>query len=257
MTNARDLLSIRRTHDNAAALASAGKTARAKPPKPKPVPKSILTPVRREVDIEILEFEQGTEEWREARRGVATASEFGKIVTPTGKISGQRSTYLGQLLAEWALGEPLDTFTSDWMQRGKEIEPQAREYYGLIVDDPIREVGFVRQLPHRLVGCSPDALVGDDGIWECKCPGAPNHLVTVASKTIPTKHKPQLQGMLYVTGRDWVDFMSYCPDLPPFRERVYPDPKWQASIEEALETFVREIEEGRESLLEQGVIPFD
>ena len=58
-----------------------------------------------------------------------------RIVTPTGKLSAARVTYMGELLAEWALGEPVGGFTgTEDTERGQVLEPDARRYYAFVRD---------------------------------------------------------------------------------------------------------------------------
>ena len=128
----------------------------------------------------ILNCEQGSAEWEAARLGVATASMCAKILTPTGQLSRQRDEYVGKLLAEWALGEPVDEFGGTYhTERGKALEPQALAHYRFQTGLEARSVGFVFKDGDRLAGCSPDALVGDSGGLELKCPspGKPPDLV--------------------------------------------------------------------------------
>ena len=199
---------------------------------------------------------QGSREWEEARLGIPTASAFSRIVTPTGKLSAQREGYLGELLAEWVLGEPIHEFQTEWMERGKLLEPDARAYYAFQRDAEVETVGFIYRDEDRQAGCSPDGLVGDDGLIELKCPMAGKHLVYLSRGVCPKEYVGQVQGQLWVTGRLWCDFMSFHPGLPPFILKVEPDPKFQAALDDHMPTFIAEILEGRERLRELGVMPF-
>ena len=111
----------------------------------------------------ILDCEQGSAEWEAARLGVATASMCSKIITPTGRLSSARDEYVGTLLAEWALGEPVEEFMGTFhTERGKALEPQALAHYRFQTGLEAEKVGFVFKDENRLAGCSPDALVGDE-----------------------------------------------------------------------------------------------
>ena len=171
-----------------------------------------------------LPCQQGSVQWHEARLGIPTASEFSRIVTPTGKLSAARVTYMGELLAEWALGEPVGGFTgTEDTERGNVLEPDARRYYAFVRDLEPRECGFLCRDGSKLVGCSPDALIGDcsgPGGLELKCPQPGKHLLWLAMGTLPREHFAQVQGCLWVTGWEWWDFMSYHPGLPEFLVRV-------------------------------------
>ena len=200
----------------------------------------------------IVDCEQGTREWIEHRLGIPTASEFKRIVTNSGKLSTSRDTYIGELLAEWALGEPMHDFSTEWTERGKFLEPEAFNYYAFQTDMDPQSVGLCLT-DDRRVGASPDGLVGELGLLELKCPMAPTHLLYLARGTLPKEYRAQVQGQLWVTGRDWCDFMSYFPKLPPFITRVYPDPMYHDALSSALPSFNLELEAGREELIRLGV----
>ena len=209
----------------------------------------------------VLDCEQGSREWIEARLGIPTASMFSQIVTPGGKLSASRGPYMGKLLAEWALGEPVDNFESDWMERGKFLEAEAFKYYGFVTESKPKKVGFVYKDDARMVGCSPDGLVPcrgpevEGGTLELKCPSPGEHLMYLAGGVCPKKYVPQVQGEIWVTGALWGDFMSYHPGLPPFLIRVEPDPKYQAALDGHIEEFTEELLAGRDRLRELGVVP--
>ena len=200
-----------------------------------------------------LPCQQGSVEWHEARLGIPTASEFRRIVTPRGNRSSSRHAYRGELLAEWALGEPVGGFTgTEDTERGQVLEPDARKYYAFVRDAEPREVGFIYRDEARLVGCSPDAMVGD-GLLELKCPQPGNHLLWLAMGVLPAKHFAQVQGCLWVTGAAWLDFMSYHPGLPEFLKRVEPDEKYQKALDAHIPEFIAELLAGRERLRGMGV----
>jgi hypothetical protein len=91
------------------------------------------------------------------------------------------------------------------------------------------EVGLTR----FSIGYSPDGLVGDDGLIEIKCPRPKGHLLTILAEHPPIEHMAQLQCGLLVTGRQWIDFVSYCGGMPLFVKRVTPQQKWQDAIIDA------------------------
>lgn len=176
--------------------------------------------------------EQGTPEWMEVRRGVLTASDFGSIITPTGKVSAQSKGLVCRLVAEW-MGECEDSYTTAAMERGHMLEPKAAEWYAFFQDVDLREVGHVYLDDDRLIGCSPDRLVGDDGGLELKCPLPKKQIETLLSGKVPPEHKPQIQGNLWITGRKWWDFVSFCPHMPEFCKRVERDEKYIETLAEA------------------------
>lgn len=117
------------------------------------------------------------------------------------------------------------------MWRGIESEPFARDKYADENKVDVEQVGFmVRDFNGRKLGYSPDGLVGDDGLLEVKAPRAKNHLLTILADEVPAQHMPQLQAGLLVTGRKWIDFVSFSGGMPMFTKRVYPDNTWHAVI---------------------------
>ena len=219
--------------------------------------------------MRVLDVEQGSREWIEARLGIPTASAFKRIVTSTGKLSAQRDAYQAELLSEWVFGEPAKDFDTTWTERGKVLEPDARRYYSFHTDTEARTVGFIVRESNdgispaldagevvAIAGASPDGLVGDDGLLELKCPREDTHMLYLARGVLPSEYRAQVQGQLWVTGRAWADFMSYCPELPPFLIRVEPDAKFQAALDDHMPVFHAELMAGRQRLIEKGVTPW-
>lgn len=197
--------------------------------------------------MRILPHAQRTPEWYAARLGVPSAANFEKIITPGGKASTQITGYTNRLLAEKIMGKPCDPDEPNAaMQRGTELEPEARDYYSLIAG-PVVEVGFCLHDDHDF-GCSPDGLVGDDGILEIKCPMPWTHVEYLRDQVLPSKYIPQVQGQLLVTGRKWCDFVSFHPDMKPLIVRVEADKAFQAKLLDLLVGMIAEIKSQSEVL---------
>ena len=187
---------------------------------------------------EYLEFEQGTPEWHEARRGVATASRFKDVLA---KGQGKtRQKYLYELAGEIITGEPMPSYSNAHMERGHEMEPDAREMYAFTQGvDPV-QVGFVKE---GRAGCSPDSLVGDDGLLEIKTK-LPHLMVECIERgTFPPEHVAQCQGALWVTGRDWIDLAVYWPGFPLFVTRALRDEKKIAEIDKGVNAFTADLDD--------------
>lgn len=200
-----------------------------------------------------LDVAQGTAEWIEARLGIPTTSEFKRILTPKGALSASRKRYLGELLAEYCLGHQVTEFQgNEWMERGKALEPQARSAYAIARDSEARSCGIFFSDDDRLIGASPDFMVGDNGIGELKCPTAGVHCMYLAEDRVPPEYWMQVQGQLWVTGRSWCDFVSYHPDLPPLIVRATPDAALHNAMREAMIDFLDELLAGRERLRNMG-----
>ncbi|NUR81634.1 MAG: hypothetical protein HOQ21_14465 [Dermatophilaceae bacterium] len=182
---------------------------------------------------------QGTEEWHDARRGIVTASVVGKLITPTLKVAdndtsrGIVRTLAAERIAGWTDPTPM----SDDMWRGVTSEPIARDLYSEH-HSPATEVGFMRRDEDGwTLGYSPDGLVGDDGLIEIKAPRAKTHIGTILADRVPAHYMAQCQAGLLVSGRSWLDFVSYCGGLPLWVKRVHPDTAWFAALEAACRHF--------------------
>ena len=190
--------------------------------------------------MKILQAEQGTQEWLDARLGRPSASQFYKLITTSGKPSASADDYISEMIAERITGESEPIYVNEWMQRGTELEPEARATYEFIHGVDVKEVGFILDDSGEF-GCSPDGLVGDDGGVEFKCPAPKNHIAWSRKGVCPSKHYAQVQGCLYITGREWWDFMSYHPDMKPFIVRVERNEEFIEKLAEQISLAVEEI----------------
>lgn len=199
--------------------------------------------------LEIITCEQGTPEWHAARIGIPTASRFSDILAKgDGKM---RTRYLRDLAAEVIRGyaEP-DSFSNAHMERGKAMEADARDLYAFIRGVEPVQVGFIRNGNY---GCSPDSLIGDDGGLEIKTALGHIQIERLQRGTLPSEHRAQVQGTLWVTGRDWWDFESYSPDLPPLIVRVQPDKAYIAELSAAVDAFNSDLAELVEMIRRRGL----
>lgn len=200
--------------------------------------------------MKVHEVEQRSPEWEALRLGIPTASAADRILTPAKlRPSSQAGTYRNQLLAEWLLGHPIDWGgSSQFMERGTAMEPEARARYEFDHDVEARVVGFLGT-DDGWFGGSPDSLVGDDGGLEIKCPAIHTHIgYMLDPAALMSEYRGQVQAYLYITRREWWDLMSYHPELPPVVERVYPDPEYLAAFDAVLKGFVADLEDCREKL---------
>lgn len=195
--------------------------------------------------MRIDQNEQGSPEWLAARLGIPSASMFAKIVTTKGIWSASADAYINQLVAERLTGEREEVFQSHHMLRGTDLEPDARDLYSLISDAEVTEVGFC--LHDTLsAGCSPDGLIGEDGGLEIKCPAPATHVEYLRGGVLPSKYKQQVMGCLWITGREWWDFVSYHPTMKPLIVRVERDEEYIAALEKCVTKAVNLIEENVE-----------
>lgn len=191
--------------------------------------------------MRVIECAQLSPEWWTARRAIPTASNFDKIMTPkTRKYSEQAEGYIHELVAELidqspnyftSLGRPI----SQAMQHGIDTEPDAVNWYEAKFNIDATRVGFCVSDCERW-GCSPDALVGEDGGLELKCVQLKTQVKYLLDGVLPAEYAGQVHGSLIVTGRKWWDFLSYQPALPPLLIRVVPD-TYTDALRTALEQF--------------------
>lgn len=192
-------------------------------------------------------LDQGSEDWLQARVGLCTASRFNDVLTKTRNGYGaQRKNYMTQLVIERLTGQPTESFSSAAMINGVEFEPVARLEYELRTGNTVEETGLWL---HDTIECgaSPDGLVNDDGLLEIKNPLPSNHIATLKTGKVPKQYIAQVQGQLWITGRQYCDFVSYCAQLPVNAQiviiRVERDDEYIAELEEEVTKFMQEVEE--------------
>ena len=185
---------------------------------------------------QIHDVEQGSPEWFSLRCGKITASEMKLIMTPTGKIANNDKSRIhiyelaGQRITKYV--EP--SYISDDMLRGMQDEINAKGLYSEHYS-PAHEVGFMTYSHQGItIGGSPDGVVGENGLLEIKSRMQKHHIRTLAENAVPEEYILQIQTMLLISNRDWLDFISFCAGLPMFVKRVYPDIGLQEKIWEAV-----------------------
>lgn len=202
----------------------------------------------------IHRVEQGSSEWHLLRLGRATSSRFGEILTPkTRKPSKQAAGYMIELLAEYALlrnlddaagvGDPLEQFgwTTKATRWGTEHEPRAVQVYLDRVWHEVDRIGFASHGDGLLIGASTDGLVSHDGLLEIKCPWSTRRHIETMLHGMPEEHMPQTQGALWITGREFCDFVSFDPRLEAsmcfYHKRTYRDEAYISLLSEAVLEF--------------------
>lgn len=187
------------------------------------------------------------------RAGIPTASRFDSIITPiTRKLSKAAESYALELVAERIIGEPLDSADSGWTSRGSEMEAEARRWYEWQQDVTVERVAFCKT-DDGAFGCSPDGMVGDDGLVEFKCPSVKVHIGHLMGRSDPAT-PTQAQGQLWVTGRKWVDTVSFCPNLPPVLLREHRDETWMAAFDDACPKFLVGVEAAEKRIRALGTL---
>jgi hypothetical protein len=203
------------------------------------------------MSVEIVECIQGTPEWHKARAGRPTASEFSTVLAGGrgGGESKTRGKYMRRLAGEILTGEPEEGYENGAMARGRAMEPEARDLYSLTTNATLTQVGF---LVNGRVGASPDSLIGDKGALEVKTQIPSLLIERLLSGDVPTEHIAQLQGILWVAEREWIDIAIYWPKLPLFRRRVKRDEQYIARLKIGVSAFLEELDELVEKLRNFG-----
>lgn len=192
--------------------------------------------------MQIIDCEQNSPEWYAARLGIPTASEFKTIigVKKDAREKVTRQTYMRKLAGEILTGEPMETYTNIHMERGREMEAQARDLYAFTYDCEPQCVGFIR---NGQTGCSPDSLIDKNGGLEIKSALAHIQIERLERDELPSEHRLQVHGNIWLAEREWWDFVSYCPRLPLFRTRVYRDETIIKDMGAAVDQFNAELGE--------------
>jgi len=190
---------------------------------------------------------QGTPEWLAERAGKVGASSIGDLMARTKNGYGaSRANLMARLLTERLTGQPAETYQNGAMLWGIETEPQARAAYEFSRDVEVIETGWVPHSEIEGAGCSPDGLVGVDGMTEIKCPQTATHIDTLLGKLIDKRYLLQMQWQMECCGRDWCDFISFDPRLPLrmqlFVQRIKRDEKQIEEIRIEVVKFLSELE---------------
>lgn len=191
------------------------------------------------------DLDQGSDEWLAARCGLLTASEMRLIITPTLKIASndKERAHLYELLAQRVTKYVEPHYISDDMLRGQADEVDARLEYAKHYA-PVQDVGFITNDRWGFtIGYSPDGLVGDDGLIECKSRRQKFQVQTIIEGEMPDDYAIQIQTGLLVSQRKWCDFISYSGGLPMTTIRVLPDFEVQDAIVAAASAFERRLAE--------------
>lgn len=188
-------------------------------------------------------MEQGSEAWHQLRLGRFTGTRIKNLMSAKTTV-GYKDAII-DVATEIISGEIEDSYTNDIMQRGIDLEPQARKHYEEIFECKVDEVGFCEiedETYSEWSGVSPDGLIGEVGMLEIKCPKAKTLFGYIKAGKLPAVYKWQVQSQLFITGREWCDFMAYYPGLKPFIIRVLPDLIMHDAIVHELNVAIDEVQ---------------
>lgn len=192
------------------------------------------------------ELQEGAD-WMAQRAGNFTASRSADLMAKTRSgPSASRANLLALLAVERLTGECVQTYQNGAMARGIELEAEARDAYSFERGVAVTESGYVASPDMARTGCSPDGLLGDDGLLEIKCPASmQKHLEALRTGAHAVEYRWQLQHQLMVTGRAWVDVVSFDPRFPDGLQlavtRVERDEKAIAELRKEIETADAEV----------------
>ena len=194
-----------------------------------------------------IHIEQGTDDWKRARLGYVSASNLDAVMAK-GK-SGEavtRKNYKTRIVAERLTGDIGDSYSNAAMEWGVQTEAQAAMAYEVSKETFLDKTGFWKHNQIQWLGCSPDRLVGNDGLVEIKCPNTTTHIDYWLAKKVPSEYVKQVQGQLWVMEREWCDFVSFDPRLPEKNRllivRAYRDEEFIKQMQQEVEQFLNEVE---------------
>lgn len=209
-------------------------------------------------------MEQNTPEWLQDRAGKINASRMCDVMafdpggelyksgkkkgTPKpGRVLLARTDYIGDIVAELLTGEPKAQVRARPLDWGHDVEDAARAAYEAETGEIVQQVAGVTHPLLTYIRCSPDGLIGTDGQLQIKCPNNPANHIDALRNGMPSEHTPQVQGELFVTGRQWSDFVSFDPRMPPhlrlFRQRIPRDDTYIATLADACESLWAEVQD--------------
>lgn len=196
---------------------------------------------------QILECEQGSEAWHQARLGSLGASRLHEAVARTKTGWGaSRDNVMADLIIEKLTGKPTEAFVSRFMLHGIETEPEAREAYKFYRGSDVREVGLARHSSIQGTHASPDGVVGDEGLLEIKCCAPATHLSALLGESLPDKYVVQALWQMACMERGWCDVAYYNPAFPEEMQllirRVHRDNRRIGELEGLVELFLEEME---------------
>ena len=187
-----------------------------------------------------INIDQGSEAWHEAKLGLFSGTKFQTVVS--GKSTKGYKDLILNIAGEIISCTKDETYSNAIMERGIEMEAEAKKVYSEFYEVNVEEVGLcLYDELEQWVGVSPDSLVGEDGGLEIKCPLMKTHLNYIKAGTLPNEYKWQVQGSLFVTGRKWWDFMSYYPNMKPFIIRILPDKEMHEQLKQRLHEAIAEV----------------
>ncbi len=189
----------------------------------------------------IVDIDQNSEEWFQERLGAVSSSCFKEIVTSTGARSKSRQKYMDKLAAEIITGERQESYKNGFMELGNEREQENIDLYKFRNNCEIEKIGFAWKDEQKIFGCSPDALVNDDGLLECKNAIGTVQISRIRDGWTASEHHRQVMGQMLVTGRKYCDVVSYCRGMKTVSFRFERDETFLRTLEVELIIFHKDL----------------
>ena len=183
--------------------------------------------------------EQNTDEWLNMRIGRFTASTVKNLLMKVTTKGYQDE--IKRVAFEIVTGTQPETFSNEWMQRGHDLEDEARNMYQAETFNVVEEGGFFTYGDY--MGASPDGLIGKDGLVEIKCPKYNTMIDYLMDGKVPNLYYTQIQTQLLCSGREWCDFVAYHPGLKLMIERVNIDKEYCDTLIKNVEEAVKQVNE--------------
>ena len=194
-----------------------------------------------------IDVEQGGDLWHQQRCGSLGASQVHEVLAKTKSgYSAARGNTIARIASERLTGVTQETFKNAAMQWGNDMEPRARSSYEFVTGRKVSIVGLFKHPTMTGTHASPDGLVGQNGLIEIKCPNTLTHIETLDSEKIDPKYMTQMQWQMFMTERDWCDYVSFDPRMPDdlqfFVKRVERDPVRIAELCDEVAKFLGEVD---------------
>jgi len=207
-------------------------------------------------------MKQRTEEWYQARLGCLGASSIADMLATTKSgEAASRANLRARLVVERLTGRTQESYINAAIQHGIDTEAEARAMYEATVGVMVAETGWHKHPRIDWCGASPDGVIDDCGLLEIKCPNTATHIDTLLSRRVPAKYLPQMQWQMAVTGRQWVDFVSYDPRMPPdlqlWTAKIFRDNGFIEQLEAEAMKFLLEVDDLVSKLISICAVPID
>ena len=200
--------------------------------------------------IDVLQIEQGGEDWMKLRLGVITASEVSNVIAKPRngtKWTDMKFSYFHTLIAEVCTGVAPEV-NAKALAWGKQFEVDARMLFEFTAGVQVTEAPILYRDNSMRTACSPDGLCSNEFGLELKCPFTSRDFVKFrlgGFDAIKSAYMAQVQYSMWVTGKDAWFFANYDPRMK--REGIHHvvverDDKYMADFDEYVPEFIEKMD---------------